>query len=602
MSSSPPAEFPPPPLGCPAVVEHHADGITVTYPPLGLVRGGGFFSLFALLWNAVAIPITVLLYGQALTGAPVFNGAPATAWWYLFPLPFLLVGVGTALVALNLARRRAVLAVIGDSLLVLKAGPFGSRRGEWTRQELTDVLAAPSGIEQNGRPLLQLEVRAEGRPAFALLAGRPDAEVEWLAAVLRYALRLGPALQRPPRPVRPPAADAPVKAGAAAYAWVGGALAGAVVGTVLYHAVNHLITVNGVGLVQRLAGPSLNATTCAAAGAAVGLFAGLLHGIRRRQYVRQLLDTCQGMGFTYSPTVGRDDLGDFQDLPLFRKWSAARDRMSGSADGLPVEVIDYTSVERGSESSSYQRSTVVLLPAPAGGLPAFELRPRDLAARLVSALLTSGITFDPAGAQTALDRDALERFGRHYFLSEGIEATVARLGQGAEPGPPGSEAAIRRLFTVGLLAFFADHPGWQVESDGRHLALHRRQVIPPAGREALVAEAVEIYRALARPDGRTAPAAPPGERPACDPSDVAARGLGTVLGLFGGFFVGGIVGMAILVGGAVQNPGQMGRFGLTAAIFFGCPILGLVLGGLLGNRLLFRPFAAALRKRRQQPR
>jgi hypothetical protein len=564
-------------------VERHADGITIAYPPLGLVRGGGFIALFALIWNVITLPLTGMVYYQAVTGAPVFNGAPARLWWYLFPLPFLLVGAATALAALHLARRRAGLAVVGDSLMAMKGGLFGSRRGEWKRRQVTAVQAAPSGFTQNDQPLLQLEIQAEGQPRFTLLAGRPDAEIEWLATALRQALQLPPAPLRAPKPIRPaaPVTDGPARVRLRSFAWIGATLGGAMAGTVLYFAVDQLVIINGVGLVQRFAAPTVNAYTCAAVGAGLGLFAALLQMARRKQYVQQLIETCQAMGFAYSPNVQRDDLGDFQDLPLFRKWSAARDRMSGTCDGVPVELIDYTSVDRGGESSTYYRRTVALLPAPEGGLPSFELQPRDLAIKLIAALLTTGIAFDPSEAETADDREVLERFGRSYFLSAGIDA-----------------AAIRRLFTMNLLAFFADHPGWHVESDGRHLALHRSQVIAAAGRPAFVADAVEVHRALASPGTRRAPTGP-APQPARSGAEVAARGLGTIIGVFVGFFLGGMVGMGIIIAQGMGNPAGMGRFGLIAAIFFGCPILGMVIGALVGNRLLSRPLATVLGKRKR---
>ena len=47
---------------------------------------------------------------------------------------FVLAGVGMVLGAINMGRRRAVLAVVGGRLLVLQTGPFGSKRREWDRR------------------------------------------------------------------------------------------------------------------------------------------------------------------------------------------------------------------------------------------------------------------------------------------------------------------------------------------------------------------------------------------------------------------------------------------------------------------------------------
>ncbi|MCX7826807.1 MAG: hypothetical protein N2689_14800, partial [Verrucomicrobiae bacterium] len=48
--------------------------------------------------------------------------------------------------------------------------------------------AGPSGMEINRVPVLELQIQRKDGRKTGFLAGRSDAELQWLAAVLRYAL------------------------------------------------------------------------------------------------------------------------------------------------------------------------------------------------------------------------------------------------------------------------------------------------------------------------------------------------------------------------------------------------------------------------------
>src|SRR5262249_19452695 len=111
--------------------------------------------------------------------------------------PFWGVGIGLALAVYEMGRRRAILAVVGDSLLVIQEGPMRLKRSEWHRDELKDVRPAPSGLSVNHKRVLELQIQPKLGKPFGLLGGHGDPELEWIATMLRGALRL-PAESVPP--------------------------------------------------------------------------------------------------------------------------------------------------------------------------------------------------------------------------------------------------------------------------------------------------------------------------------------------------------------------------------------------------------------------
>jgi hypothetical protein len=74
---------------------------------------------------------------------------------------FALVGLPDGDCGINRGWRRAVLAVVGDQLMLLQVGPLGRQRRQWQANQVRDI----------------------------------DPELGWLAKVLRGALRLAPAAQ-----------------------------------------------------------------------------------------------------------------------------------------------------------------------------------------------------------------------------------------------------------------------------------------------------------------------------------------------------------------------------------------------------------------------
>jgi hypothetical protein len=158
-----------------AVLERHEDGVTITLQPVGF-------------WRALArTPLCLLFWAGAL--------AYAISWSVWQPLPWVILAVEVTGLLVSLfsglhcllyhLRHRVILAVAGDSLLLLETGAFRTRRKEWPREAIADVLMRFSHRANE----VQLLPRT-GWP-IPLVSDRPRVEMEWIATVLRQALQLG---------------------------------------------------------------------------------------------------------------------------------------------------------------------------------------------------------------------------------------------------------------------------------------------------------------------------------------------------------------------------------------------------------------------------
>jgi hypothetical protein len=169
-----------------AILERHDNGVTITIPPAGLRRGGGCLFMFGLAWCVLMLFITIIVAAILLTGQGQVQG-DGDVTYIVLPL-FWLIGGSLLFAGIRQARSYAVLAVVGDSLMVMYQGVFGKKQGEWTREQVTNICPGPSGVEVNDEPVMELHVEPKEGKHFGLLYGRDVAELEWIATVLRQAL------------------------------------------------------------------------------------------------------------------------------------------------------------------------------------------------------------------------------------------------------------------------------------------------------------------------------------------------------------------------------------------------------------------------------
>jgi hypothetical protein len=172
------------------IVEQSAQGVVLRIPAAGLFGRGGGGCLFS---SGVCWCLFMLLGTFALLFAvPDPNNPgnldPRFAWLILAAL--WAAGIGLLVGAVYMARRQAVLAVVDDTLMVMQTGLFGSRRWEWKRDELSDIVSGPSNMSVNDEPVIELHIYPNEGKRVGLLVGRGTDELRWLATVLRRALRL----------------------------------------------------------------------------------------------------------------------------------------------------------------------------------------------------------------------------------------------------------------------------------------------------------------------------------------------------------------------------------------------------------------------------
>jgi hypothetical protein len=163
------------------MLHRNADGITITVPPAGVLKGSKGLFAFGVVWTVftllITIPIAINSSGKDLVGI------------ILFMAIFLAVGLGMLIGGLNMGRRHAIIDVVGDVLLINRRNLFGLKSHQWTRDELETVTVGPSGMEVNKRPVLHMLVRLKDGKPVGMFAGRDAEELRWIASEIRCALR-----------------------------------------------------------------------------------------------------------------------------------------------------------------------------------------------------------------------------------------------------------------------------------------------------------------------------------------------------------------------------------------------------------------------------
>lgn len=164
-----------------ALLQEHANGITISFPAAGVWKGSKGLFFFSVIWcGFVGAITTVLVFADGSEELPVF----------LFLSLFWLVGIGMLLGALNMGRRQSVLAVLDGDLAVIRKGIFGTRRIKLRRDELAAIRPGPSGTHVNDQPIIELQIHPLAGKKIGLLSERDDREIEWAATVLRQALQV----------------------------------------------------------------------------------------------------------------------------------------------------------------------------------------------------------------------------------------------------------------------------------------------------------------------------------------------------------------------------------------------------------------------------
>jgi hypothetical protein len=171
------ADYPEQPVTSRVQVEQQPNSVVLTVPPLGVWRGSKGLFLFGFLWCA---------FMAVVTCAPLMGGMQGN--WLIFMLVgivFWAFGIAMLLAAINMGHRRAVLAVVDDTVMIYQTGLFRAKRHEWTAKAIDQIRVGPSGMKVNDVPVRELQIHPKEGNKFGLLAGRDVNELRWMATILR---------------------------------------------------------------------------------------------------------------------------------------------------------------------------------------------------------------------------------------------------------------------------------------------------------------------------------------------------------------------------------------------------------------------------------
>jgi hypothetical protein len=200
------------PAGSKVIPEQLAQGVKLVVPPVGFRHPNvRYYGLLGLGYLAVALVGGGLLYAFLVLGGIEHDAKGFLHALWLVPALFGIGALGALGEVVKRARRHAVLAVVQDKLLVEQTNFYGTRHQEWRRSQVDDVRVGDTleGRVSNVRarqaaldrtePTWELHIHVAGGEVVRLLDGYDDADLQWLATVLRRALQL-PAAPNPSRP------------------------------------------------------------------------------------------------------------------------------------------------------------------------------------------------------------------------------------------------------------------------------------------------------------------------------------------------------------------------------------------------------------------
>lgn len=167
------------PAGAISIYSEIEQGCTFTVPPVGLWKGSRGLFFFSLLWDGFMVFFTVVMLRQESGKIP----APVFAFIGFFWL----IGAGLMLGAINMGRRRSLIAVVGNVLGIRRTGIFGTKETKIVIEDISDIRVGPSGMEVNDVPIMELQVFSGTlkRGKLGLLSQLDESEIEWIAYMLR---------------------------------------------------------------------------------------------------------------------------------------------------------------------------------------------------------------------------------------------------------------------------------------------------------------------------------------------------------------------------------------------------------------------------------
>jgi hypothetical protein len=161
-------------------------GVTFRVPPAGIWKGSAGAFPIGVLFGVVTAGFTVLF-----AGAGVAQGRGAGAVWGAVGIMslFWIASGALLIVGYITGTRESAVAVVDEKVMVMQTGLRRAKRREWPRSEVQNARVGPSGTEVNDQPVLELQLHGAKGKLLGMLAGRDVRELQWMATLLRQALK-----------------------------------------------------------------------------------------------------------------------------------------------------------------------------------------------------------------------------------------------------------------------------------------------------------------------------------------------------------------------------------------------------------------------------
>ncbi len=171
------------------VVVHDQEGqLAFEVPASGVWKGSKGLIFFSLFWLAITAFATSGLVIDWMQN-PVL-GWDEIVQFFVMGL-FWTIGLGVLVAAVNIGKTSVMIGVLsGEQLFVERKSLFGTKWSEFDRQQIKKICRGPSNIEVNDKRIYQLQIHTTDGNKTGLLTQLTDAELEWIASVLRNELSI----------------------------------------------------------------------------------------------------------------------------------------------------------------------------------------------------------------------------------------------------------------------------------------------------------------------------------------------------------------------------------------------------------------------------
>jgi hypothetical protein len=175
------------PVNGKAIIERRPFGMTIEIPPAGVWKGSHGLMFMAVLWNSF-VSFFVMMAVLVMAGVLEGEGEPWVIGLAL--VPFIAVGIGIQLAAINMGRRHATIATADDMIMIVHHSIFGKTTREWKADEIDEIRCGHSGMEVNDVPVNELQIIPFAENKFGCLSQLENDELGWIAAELNHALKM----------------------------------------------------------------------------------------------------------------------------------------------------------------------------------------------------------------------------------------------------------------------------------------------------------------------------------------------------------------------------------------------------------------------------